>query len=227
MRILDRVFLVGGADYRLSTGCNVYLIDAQGDLLLMDIGGEADVEDVLSNVREEGFDPREVSALFVTHEHGDHGGGAKKAKEIFRCETLAHVHAAEKLGEGFIDTGLSGGERIVRNDVEVVPIHTPGHSPGSLCYCVRISGTAYLFSGGTVFVRAPMSAEQMGGYPIRTWLRSMDASTWEVYTRSLRKLAEECHPEALFPGHGCFVLREGTLALREAVEAILAVGVRR
>jgi len=132
MKILDKVFLVGGADYRLSSGCNVYLIDAGGDLFLMDIGGNADVEDVLRNVREEGFDPGDVSALFVTHEHGDHGGGAKRAKEGFK----------------------------------------------------------------------------------------------EVYTKSLRKLTEESHPEALFPGHGCFVLREGTDALREAIEAILAVGLR-
>jgi len=226
MKILDKVFLVGGADYRLSSGCNVYLIDAGGDLFLMDIGGNADVEDVLRNVREEGFDPGDVSALFVTHEHGDHGGGAKRAKEAFHCETLAHILAAEALGEAFIDTKLSGGERIVRNDVEVIPIHTPGHSPGSMCYRVRMGGKELLFPGGTVFTRAPMNAEQMGGYPIRGWLRSMDSSSWEVYTKSLRKLTEESHPEALFPGHGCFVLREGTDALREAIEAILAVGLR-
>lgn len=224
MRILDRIFLVGGEDYRLSSGCNVYLIDAGGNLLLMDIGDDADVKAVLSNVRGEGFDSEEVSALFLTHEHGDHGGGVKRAKEAFRCETLAHVRVAEALGEAWVDTKLSGGERIVRNDVEVVPIYTPGHSPGSLCYRVRMDGKELLFSGDTVLIRAPMDGAQMGGYPIRSWLRLIDASSWDVYTESLRKLTEETHPEALFPGHGCFVLREGTTALREAVEALLSVG---
>jgi len=87
-----------------------------------------------------------------------------------------------------------------------------------------MDGKELLFSGDTVLIRAPMDAEQMGGYPIRSWLRGMDASSWEVYTESLRKLTEESHPQALFPGHGCFVLREGMAALREAVEAILAIG---
>jgi len=37
MRIIDGVYIVGGAEYNLSKGCNVYLIDTGGELLLVDI----------------------------------------------------------------------------------------------------------------------------------------------------------------------------------------------
>ena len=59
MRIIDEVYFVGGAGCNLSGGCNVYMIDADGEFILVDIGHEGDVEYVKENITGEGMNPRD------------------------------------------------------------------------------------------------------------------------------------------------------------------------
>ena len=68
-------------------------------------------------------------------------------------------------------------------------IHTPGHTPGSICF--RVEGTPLLFSGDTLFPGGPgNTANRLGDFP--TIIESID-----------RRLFGVLGPETVvMPGHG-------------------------
>jgi len=80
---------------------------------------------------------------------------------------------------------LSGGETLHVGDVAVDVIHTPGHTPGGLCFLAR----GHLFSGDTLFPGGPGNT---GG---------RRAAFIEVM-RSLDKLFELPDETRVSPGHG-------------------------
>ena len=230
MRILDGVYLVGGAGYNLSGGCNVYLIDAGGELLLIDIGSEGDVELVEENIRSEDLNPKDVLVLFITHPHTDHAGGAARAKKIFECKLAAHKITAEIIEGGFkksqnepqpaqVEIKLHGGESLAFGDLEVQVLDTPGHTRegGDLCYLIEANGKSILFTGDIAF---KCERGLMGGHPVTAWIGKRSRKEIETYLNSLRSLLEIAKPDILLPGHGLLALREGWRELDECIRIV-------
>jgi glyoxylase-like metal-dependent hydrolase (beta-lactamase superfamily II) len=84
-----------------------------------------------------------VSYIFVTHGHADHTAGVE------RCEAATGL---ERLSWGDRDA-VSGvkvahGARFSLGELEIEILHTPGHTPDSICL---LAGDA-LFTGDTLFV---------------------------------------------------------------------------
>ena len=50
-----------------------------------------------------------------------------------------------------VDGLLADGDVLTINDLEFEVIHTPGHSPGSICFLTRIGGLGLLIAGDTVW----------------------------------------------------------------------------
>lgn len=112
-------------------------------------------------------------------------------------ETLAHVFA--RLKKYFIPFGevkaLSGGETISFDEFDLQVIHTPGHSPGSICLFVKDEGS--LFSGDTLLGKIssnPVFEVNPSGENTR--YRSL-----ETYKKTLSFLAE-LPIKTVLPGHG-------------------------
>ena len=83
---------------------------------------------------------------------------------------------------------LRGGETLTLGATTWDVLHTPGHSPGSVCYIHRASGRALV--GDTIF------AGSVG----RTDFPSSDH---EVFQNSLRRMLEELPDDMrIWPGHG-------------------------
>ena len=230
MRIIDGVYIVGGAGYNLSRGCNVYLIDTGGDLLLVDVGSEDDVKLIKENIRAEDLNPRDVSALFITHPHMDHAGGAYKAKRLFECRLAAHEITAEIIERGFrkrrdkllsaqVEIKLHGGESLTFGDVEVHILDTPGHTRegGDLCYLIEVDGKSVLFTGDVAF---KCERGLMAGHPITAWVGKRNQKDIETYLNSLRKLLETVKPDILLPGHGLLALRDGWKEIEECIRIV-------
>lgn len=117
-------------------------------------------------------DMRLVGAL-VTHYHPDHVGGAMfglqvqgLAELLARAPCPVHTHRLELPGVQRV-TGLStndlvgheSGDKVAAGDVEIELLHTPGHTPGSLCF--RVEGR--LISGDTLFLRGCGRVDLPGG----------------------------------------------------------------
>lgn len=75
-------------------------------------------------------------ALFLTHHHPDHVGGAAFLARELGLPVWAHEATAARLPEVPVARRLADGEAIVLDGPlprEVRVLHTPGHAPGHLC----------------------------------------------------------------------------------------------
>jgi glyoxylase-like metal-dependent hydrolase (beta-lactamase superfamily II) len=86
---------------------------------------------------------RKIVAIFATHHHPDHVGGATFFASELGVPIWAHEETAQRLATVKIDRHLKGGETLVLDGPsqqrwEVM--HTPGHAPGHLCLFERASG---------------------------------------------------------------------------------------
>ncbi len=88
----------------------------------------------------------EVNYLINTHGHGDHTRG----NPVFRREMGVKIaaHEEESGAVGKVDKALADGDILTAGDIELEVIHTPGHTPGSIC----LRNSEALFSGDTIFL---------------------------------------------------------------------------
>ena len=189
-------------------GANTYLLEQEGVCLIVD-PGDAN-SPALARAKEIG----NVAWILLTHGHFDHILGAA----AFRRETGAPlvIHALDApmltdpvrslhawMGEGLgaqepvdADRLVGDGAELPFGDTGIRVLHTPGHSPGSVCYAVG----DLLFSGDTLFCGSMGCVDFPGG----------DAGQM---TESLRRLAALEGERTVLPGHG-----EATTLSRERAE---------
>ena len=230
MKILDNVYLVGSGQIGLSHpfDCNIYLIDGEDELALIDSGAGVDVYPVLSNIREDGFNPENISKIILTHHHADHSGGCKKIKEVTFAEIYIHQHGAafvekgdaEEMGltvakrSGFysptykynpfkIDYRINDKDIISVGKLKLKAVNTPGHSKDSTCFYMDTGHYSSLISGDVVL------------FDGRICLLNRADSNLEDYRRYFSKIAALSF-DALMPGHGVFVIKGGKQHVEKA-----------
>lgn len=152
------------------------------DAVIIDPAGEE--EKLMDLIDAEGFN---VKYILNTHGHSDHVLGNRKLKDALKVPVC--MHAADD--RFFSDTAVRQASTrelglpppdpadILLNDGDIIEvgtlsfkvIHTPGHTPGSVCY---LSGNN-LFSGDTLFVGAAGRTDLIGG-SLDTLLESLEKS---------------------------------------------------
>jgi glyoxylase-like metal-dependent hydrolase (beta-lactamase superfamily II) len=100
---------------------------------------------------------RRVLAVLCTHAHDDHVRQAPAAGERFSAPVLLHDADRELWGLTHPDVSpdgpLTDGQVLRVGGVYLQVLHTPGHSPGSICLYVEDLGT--VFTGDTLFAGGP------------------------------------------------------------------------
>lgn len=186
---------------RIVTGSleeNCYVVaDPSGNALIIDPGDDAGR--ILAHLAAGELKPL---AVLITHAHHDHIAATVDIAKSSGAPT--HLHSADMpvlrranlyrvLGRAeapieipSIDVDLAGREQLRFGGMEVGVLHTPGHTPGSVCFAVG----GDLFTGDTIF------ANDIG----RTDLPGGDR---EVLTLSLQLIAKR-YPAGttIRPGHG-------------------------
>jgi glyoxylase-like metal-dependent hydrolase (beta-lactamase superfamily II) len=100
---------------------------------------------------------RRVKAILLTHAHDDHIGALAALQELVHAP--AHLHPADLVlweqvyGAARPAVEVSDGDVVEVAGVEIRAIHTPGHSPGAVCY--HVPALEALFSGDTLFNGGP------------------------------------------------------------------------
>jgi len=122
---------------------NCYIVGSEPtkEGLIIDPGD--DDADILKSVKELGL---KISLIVLTHGHMDHVSALKKVKEATGADVAIHTDDSELLPFS-PDRLLKGGDVIDIDDMHFLVIHTPGHSPGSIC----LLGHGAVFSGDTLF----------------------------------------------------------------------------
>ncbi|MEN2994656.1 MAG: MBL fold metallo-hydrolase [Thermodesulfovibrio sp.] len=180
----------------LLVNCYVVYDEQTKDAFLIDPGDEPDL--VLDFIKQEGLN---VKYIICTHGHFDHIGAIKEIKDATGAQVILHKEEIEiyknspKVAKDFFGIEIESQPEpdiLIDNDdtvkifhKEVKFLHTPGHSPGSMC----IYTDGYLFTGDTLFAGSVGRTDLIGG-------------NMEKLLNSLKKLASFPPDTLVLPGHG-------------------------
>ena len=165
---------------------NAYIIrdEASSSCCILDPGGHPNkVLDYLAK------NNLTLEAILLTHGHFDHVGGVKALAEATGCRVYLHtadLAMPEKLTAGplYYTHSYGEGDQLHLAGLTIDVIHTPGHTPGSVCLlCEDV-----MFSGDTLFARSCGRTDLDGGDPA-------------AMARSLQRLASFEKDYRVLPGH--------------------------
>ncbi|MCS7149313.1 MAG: MBL fold metallo-hydrolase [Caldimicrobium sp.] len=181
----------------LQVCCYIVYDEVTKEALVIDPGDE-DLR-ILHKLEHLGLVPK---FILGTHAHPDHILGAELLRKNLQIPFLLHEKDAEffQMRENFQtfrlwgfpenpkpDGHLKEGDVLMIGNNHLRVIHTPGHSPGSICFYAERDGL--LFTGDTLFVEGIGRADLPGG-DFRVLLRSI--------RERLFTLPEET---VIYPGH--------------------------
>lgn len=172
-KIFDNVYAIG------NTGTVVYAITTSEGIILLDALAANQTESVLlPGMHQLGLDPAQVKLVVVAHGHADHFGGSP-----YFQDHGAHVAMSAEDWD-FIapkpgvttkgppppkrDIVMQEGHPVALGDVAVVPVLTPGHTPGSMGFFFKVKDNgqtrwAAMF-GSTMLTATRPTPEQFDQY---------------------------------------------------------------
>lgn len=230
MRISEHLYLVGSEQFGLShpLDSNCYLIDGGSALALVDTGVGLGVDDILANIEADGFDPKNLTHILITHAHFGHWGGAGEIRQRtgakVGCPSLGAAAMSDTAKEPGIaynikfkryptgfeprpcppDFTYGDGDVVNIGAIELKMILVQGHTKDSTCFLLQDGGKRGLFSGDVVF------------YGGKLGILNLDGFSLDDYRRDIHKLAD-LNVDMLLPGHSVFILRRGQNHIKRAV----------
>lgn len=210
------------SEYRHWEETHCYLLNGSQRSLLIDTGlGIGNISEAAAKLTD-----KPVTAV-ATHIHWDHIGGHKYYPDFYaheaeldwldggfpqpletikgyvteRCDLPEDFHIDDyRFFQGKPTRVLHGGEHIRLGDRVIEVIHTPGHSPGHMCFWEEKTG--YLFNGDLAY-RGMLTA----------WFPSTNP---EAYLKSLETVAA-LPVKKVFPAHHALDIRpEMIIRMRNA-----------
>lgn len=179
-----------------SFGANTYLLVSGTHALVVDPAVSVDA--ILQAARQE---DAFLEGILLTHGHFDHLLSLDTLRDALSLKAWIHSKDAELLTDGRknafytffgqercfrpAEELLSDGQVLPLGDEAVTVLHTPGHTPGSVCF---LCGD-FLLSGDTLFAEGYGRCDLWGG-------------SMELLTASLASLRSLPPDLTLYPGHG-------------------------
>ncbi len=176
---------------------NCYIIGSKdsGKGVIIDPGDEPDR--IIDLVGTTGL---EIKEIICTHGHFDHIGAAGELKNylgalvlLHREDILVYKHSYEVAQEWGLDAEpqpepdlyITEGHLIDLGSTTMRVIHTPGHSPGSIC----LTGEGFVLTGDTLFAGSIGRTDFPGG-------------DYNRIGKSFRMLMALDNSTKVMPGHG-------------------------
>lgn len=135
-----------------------------------------------------------ITHVIDTHVHADHYSGGRALAE--RTGALYCLHESNAGRVGFAFESLRDAQHVVVGNVLVQVIHTPGHTPDSICLAVtdrrRAEAPWFVLTGDTLFVGA-VGRPDLAGHE-----REMASQLFDTLHQRLLALPGEVE---LYPGH--------------------------
>ena len=163
------------------TNCYIIHDDSSKTCCIIDPGYESDT--ILDKIEELGLP---VEAILLTHGHFDHVGAVKDIAaetscKVYLCSEDLSMPPMFTAGKLYYTHTYGEGDTLTLAGLTIQVIHTPGHTPGSVCLLVE----NVLFSGDTLFAGSCGRTDLPGG-------------DWNAIHESLRRLMRMPGD----PGHG-------------------------
>lgn len=188
-------------------GCNVYVVYDQTDWIVIDIGFEENVEELVELIRNLQFPFTKCQTIVATHADVDHIQGLAKLKQLLRAPVSAHPKAVHALETGDkihtfaeinaqnihlemppvkVDQLLNDGDKLKVGSLELEVWLTPGHTDSQLCF--RLG--ELLFSGDNIYRDGCVGA-----------IDAHHGSDIPAFIKSLQRI-RACDAKWLLPSHG-------------------------
>lgn len=190
LRLLGEFWVICGERLTHPWDSSAYLIKGD-EPTLIDCGSTEGYPAMKKALQSFGYQPRDIKRVIATHGHWDHVSGMARLRE--ESDAKLYIHQADRAavekgdvdltasflyGKPFppltVDGVLQDGDVLNINGYDFTIYHTPGHSPGSVCFWTEVSGMRLLIAGDTI----------AGGYHPRL------GSNLEDWERSLDRLLE-------------------------------------
>lgn len=188
---------------QLGCNCTIVADEATGDAIVVD-GGDG-VDEVMHRLRARGL---RASLLVHTHAHIDHIADVGRLRELTGGRGLLHpgdlpLYQSLAVQAGWLglrqppkvvdlDGDLLDGDRFNAGSVGFEVLHTPGHTPGSVCFAVTAGNDTTLLTGDTLFAGA-IGRWDLGGTSMEDIIASIHG-----------KLMDYGDATPVIPGHGPF-----------------------
>lgn len=145
----------------LQCNCSIFGDETSGEAIVVDPGDGTDLDRLRALLERRGL---KVKAIFITHAHIDHVGGAARLKQLtgapvyMNAEDQAQYEHLEMQAQWLgmavpprteIDAAARDGDTLKLGAAEMHVLHTPGHTQGSTCLYVPSEAT--LIAGDTLF----------------------------------------------------------------------------
>jgi glyoxylase-like metal-dependent hydrolase (beta-lactamase superfamily II) len=203
----DKIYfkqLLGGVHFgRNNPACGqmqnfIYLIGDKEKKECMIIDPAWAVDELVELAERDGM---KVVGALATHYHPDHVGGSMfgftlegASRLVERCGCRLHCHKEEANGIRRV-TGLeasdlvqhNSGDKVKIGDLELEVLHTPGHTPGSICF--RLHKPDALLAGDTLFLQGCGRVDLPGG------------DSEQMYYTLTQRLSSLPPELMLYPGH--------------------------
>jgi len=160
-------------------GTNAYVIICRqtGDSVLID--APVDASTIMKRLK--GTNPKYI---LLTHNHMDHLGALSELRSKLKVPLTVHAADSTRLPSP-PEMLLSDGDTVSFGNIKLEVLHTPGHTPGSLCFKIG----NYLISGDTIFPGGPGKTSSPAD--LRQIIKSI--------TDKIFVLSDDTH---IYPGHG-------------------------
>lgn len=168
----------------IGTNCYIVYLEKTKSAVVIDPSDEAAL--VLARLEALGL---ELRAILLTHGHFDHCGDVKRL--LARKEAPVWCHPADRELPSWLTHGLPAaeplcdGQSLDFDGLRFTVLHTPGHTPGSVCFLLG----ERIFTGDTLFAGSCGRTDLPGG-------------SWAQMRASLRRLAALEGEYEICPGHG-------------------------
>jgi len=180
----------------LQTNCYIVGCEDTKEGAIIDPGGSA--KQILAEVERLGL---EIKYVINTHGHFDHTLANQEVVEATGASLAIHSADAPMLTQGGgarffgivgkasppADVILDEGQVLTLGKIELQVLHTPGHSPGSVCLYSEEEGV--LFDGDVLFNMG------MGRY-------DLPGGNYRVLMESIQRLLALPDDTTVYPGHG-------------------------
>jgi glyoxylase-like metal-dependent hydrolase (beta-lactamase superfamily II) len=197
-------------------GVNVYLVEDGGEFVLIDVGYDDAVEEILDLIRRMDFSLSACKLLIATHADVDHTQGLRRASEALRAPVAAHPFAAQaietadpeitfsrikaqdinlEMPKVKVERRLDEGDVIEVGGIRIVVWSTPGHAKGQLAFKMG----KLLFVGDNIYKDGSVGV-----------IDAHHGSNLPDFIRSLERIRDD-DSEFWLPSHGPVFRRDPAL----------------